>query len=320
MRYYDLSVTLGGAQVERWTSHPNGLTAPPDPGALNVEFDLLASDYATPQGASSITIEGVPLASLFQAQQFAGMSVSLKAGMGAGLPLANPKQAGLLLAGSIFQSFGNWVGTDMTLDFVIVPSTYTFETPGNFVLNWPANTPLTSAIAATLKAAYPNAKQTIQISPNLMLPNAEWGYYHTLTQFAQAILSLTQGTLTPDYPGVTITMQGGQFFVYDGTTEGPNTALVFTDFIGQPTWIDSNVMQLKTVLRADLQLGQTITMPAGLQNQPGIVSTTAGSMPSNNKYTSAFQNNFTITQVRHIGNFRSPDAGQWASIFNCSPI
>jgi hypothetical protein len=58
-------------------------------------------------------------------------------------------------------------------------------------------------------------------------------------------------------------------------------------------------------------------MPKGIQNAPGFVTTWASSLPSSLKYQSAFQNNFLVTEVRHVGNFRSSDAADWCSVFNC---
>jgi hypothetical protein len=87
--------------------------------------------------------------------------------------------------------------------------------------------------------------------------------------------------------------------------------------IGQPTWIEPKLIQMKTVMRADLQIGSIITMPQGVQNAPGFVQTTNNSLPSSIKYQSAFQNNFQVREVRHIGNFRSSDAADWCTIFNC---
>jgi hypothetical protein len=322
MRYYDLTISspTTNAVIRRFTSHPNGVQQPPDPGALNIEFDVLVSDYGVPLGsnASVITIEGVALNDIYQAQQFAGMNLVLKGGMGKGLPLANPAQAGVLVFGTIFQAFGNWVGTDMTLDLVVVPSAFTLERPGNFSVNWPAGLPLGVAIGQTLAIAHPEIKQNISVSPNLVLPNTEYGICSTLRQFSTLVKGLTAGYLSPIYPGVSISIQGGQFFIYDGTQNTRTVPLQFTDFVGQPTWIDVNLMQVKAVMRADIQLGNTVTMPPGLQNLPGIVTTSQQAQPSLNKYKSAFQGSFNVNAVRHVGNFRASDGGQWCTIFNCS--
>lgn len=322
MRYYDLILSdpVTNKVVRRWTSHPNGTQQPPDPGALNIEFDLIVSDYGVPNssGASVITVEGISLADLQQTQNFAGMAITLKGGMGKGLPLANPAQAGLIMSGQVYQVFGNWTGTEMTLDFVVTGSSFTLDAPGNFSVNWPAGQPLAVGIAQVLTTVYPGVKQNIQITPGIVFPNHEAGVYSTLRQFAGFVQGLTNGYGDPAYPGVSIAIQGGEFFVYDGTQASTTVQLQFQDLVGQPTWIDVGTVQVAAVMRGDIQLGNTLRMPAGLQNSPGIVTTGQASLPSNSKYQSAFQGSFNVAAVRHIGNYRSTDGGQWVSIFNCT--
>src|SRR5487761_2685629 len=151
-----------------WTSYPNGQN---DPGALNVHLDLFSMVYGIPSStnASTITIEGISLADLQQAPNYAGMQITVSGGMQAGLPLANPKQAGIILQGEVLQSFGNWAGTEMTLDFVVSGSSYTVSSPGNIVLDWPAGTPLAQVLPLTFHTAFPNLTQKIQIGPEYIL-------------------------------------------------------------------------------------------------------------------------------------------------------
>ncbi|WP_261524796.1 hypothetical protein [Burkholderia multivorans] len=318
MRYYDITITPEGGTkpFRRWTSHPNGKF---DPGALNIEFDIPVATYGTPLGGQSLLIEGVPLEDLLQAQQFAGMNLTMKGGMQAGLPLANPKQAGLIAAGQVWQSFGNWEGTEMTLDFVLNPALYTLDEPGNIVLNWTAGMTLAQALKQTLSVAYPTMPALINISDKLVQTHDEVHRCSTLEQLAQLLVEVTQGNfLGSDYAGVQITIQAGQIVVYDSTYKPNTVQLAFTDFVGQPTWIAPNVMQVKLVMRADIQLGSELLMPQGLQNTPGIVLTSSSSLPSSLKYKSAFQGKFSVIELRHIGNFRALDGASWATIANCA--
>lgn len=322
-RYYEITLTPtaaslsasgGVAQQGRvFTSYPNGKN---DPGALNVQLDLLSSTFAVPMGNSTISIDGIALADILEAQQFAGMQIVVKGGMQAGLPLANPSQAGVLLRGQIFQSFGNWVATDMNLNFVIVPSTYTFANPGNFVLNWKPGQSLADALAATLNAAYPGVARIMNIRD--YVTNApKVAYYHTLPQFARWLKSATKSKTSS---GVDIAiLNNGQIFVSDGSVKGTAVQLAFTDLVGQPKWVDQNQMQFSTVMRADIQVGSYVLMPVGLQNAPGIVQTAAASLPSSLKYKTSFQGQFVIQSVRHIGNFREPDGTQWVTIYQAAP-
>ena len=124
----------------RWQSFPKGLF---HPAAQNIEFDFLTSVDDIPLGGSSLRIEGISLEDVQYGQQFGaqlingqykdGYDIRVYGGMGKGLPLANPAQQGLILSGTIFQSYGNWQGTDMTLDFVISPAK-AFVQPVNLVV------------------------------------------------------------------------------------------------------------------------------------------------------------------------------------------
>lgn len=316
MRYYDLIVTRPGESkpYRRWTSHPSGTTGPFDPGALDIEFDMPVLPYATPTGGQTLSIHGVSLEDLTQAQQFAGLNVELKAGFQKGLPLANPAQSGTILTAQIFQSFGNWEGTDMTLDFVLYPSVYTTTNPGNIILNWKAGTTLATAMQQTISVAYPDMQQSISLSSNLVAPADLPGMYGTLEEFAQFIGDYTQSNFQNR---VEVSIQAGKIIIFDSSYKPAPVQINFNDFVGQPTWIEPNIIQLKTAMRADLQLGSIIRMPTGLQNAPGLVTTTAASLPSSLKYQSTFKDSFTIIELRQIGSFRSPASADWSTIFNC---
>ena len=313
-RYYSLELTPSGATtpIRTWTSHPNGVY---DPAALQIEYDALVGPYGTPSGGSTITLHGIPLQDLTQAQQFAGMTLELKAGMKAGLPLVNPAQAGTILKGQVFQSFGNWQGIEQTLDFVVIPSAYTTDNPGNFVLTWRAGMSLSDALLQTLDVAYPDTPISINIGSDLVQSYDEIHVCGTLDELSQLVGDITEGVFDDR---VQIGIQGGQIVVWDSTYSPGPIQINFTDLIGQPTWIGINTMQIKTVARADLQMGGIIRMPKGLQNAPGFVTTTqAATLPAGVKYKTTFQDNFSVLELRQIGNFRAPDAAQWATIINC---
>jgi hypothetical protein len=324
-RYYDIALfplvngVPAATSVRRWTSHPGGTK---DPGALNIQMDVPEYSYDTPMGAGTITIEGVPLADMEQAQQFAspiageGMYIVVRGGMQAGLPLANPAQAGVISEGQIWQSWGNWQGTEMSLNFQFNISALSYNRPGNIVLDWRAGTPLASALTTTLTNAYPGKVVQVNISPNLILPHDEVGHYHTLEQLAQTVKDITKGMIGTGYPGVYITARTGKIVAFDTTIKQPPKSLLFNDFIGQPVWVKPRQMQLKVVMRADLKIGAYVTMPASLAGQPGAVLTTAASLPSLVRNKSIFQGEFLVTAIRHIGDFRSDNSAEWVSILD----
>lgn len=330
MRFYEITLTPppGSTAAPRtWSSFPGGQF---DPGALNVEFDFTIAAYDTPVGGQSITIEGISIADLMQPQQFAprvvngvqqpGMSFELKGGMGPGLPLVNPAQRGTLVKGQIWQSFGNWQGTEMTLDFVINPGGFDSSQPGNFVLNWQQGQPLSSALQNCLSVAYPNVPLSINISPQLVQASTEVHHCGTLEELAQYVREVTNGQfLGQQYSGVRMTMQNGTLSAFDSTWQPPIVQLNFTDLIGQPTWIDVNTVQIPLVMRGDLQIGTAVKMPVGLSGKAGQVLTSGNSLPSSMNYQTTFSGSFLIVEQRHVGNFRSPDGSSWATIINCMP-
>lgn len=329
MRYYELTLTPPGSStpIRKWTSYPNGK---PDPCALNIMFDAIVSNAAAPSGNQTITVEGISLADLSEALQWGihpdstgklipGMNLTLKAGMGGGLPLENKGQQGTIVKGQVVQAFGNWIGTEMTLDFVIAPGVFTEDTPGNFVLNWTKGQKLSDALKSMLSVAYKGYDMpiAINISENWVADQDMPGFSGTLEGIATQILGSTMDQ--SDGP-VVIGVQNGKILVQDSTYKPDAIQINFNDLIGQPTWVEPNTMQIGTVMRADLQLGSHIEMPKGFVGAPGSVTTTAQSQPSQLKYKSTFTQSYFIKSLRHVGNFRSTDSGEWATIFKCSAL
>ena len=328
-RYYDITVFQPGSGAAspaanvltsiayEWTSFPNGKN---DPNALNVELDILTSIYGIPGGdlgSSTVTIEGIPLSLLQQANNFGigpndepGAQITIKGGMQAGLPLANSKQAGLLLQGQVFQSYGNWVGTEMNISFVIVQSNFTLDRPGNFVFNWLPGISLAQALQTMLTNAY-------RVYPSYTISMQLTGTYSTSFQVYDIERTLTQMTqfINRYEPDITITIQGTEIIVSDTVNIAQLVKLQFTDFIGQPKLVGPGVVQFMTVMRADIQPNTLVQMPIGAQNIPGIVQTSPQQLPAQLQNKTSFQGQFIIQSVRHVGNFRDANGASWASIF-----
>ena len=330
-RFY--SITVGN---KTWSSQDGGAD---DPGALNVEFDFFEVLYGVPRsdaGGATLTIHGVAFEDLQQAPNFFGQQLSMKAGMSPGLPLTsppayNPTQSGPILNGQVLQSFGNWVGTEMTIDFVVYPSVFTQANPGNFTFNWQKGMSLQDALTQTLADAYAQVSPTPapvfqlagQYAPQ---PNGHLTRYSTLRNLGAAVNSMTKAA-SPDGLGVRIGFlnPANVIFVYDGPGEKAPIQIQFTDLVGQPTWVDQLVMQFTTVLRADISVGDVIKMPPGLPYAPGAVTTagsafgSSASSPLQLKYKSAFQGPFQIKGVRQLGKLqrrRRHNAGyQFSSAF-----
>jgi hypothetical protein len=314
-----------------YTSLVNGKTLD---AAWGLEMEVPQNGLASPQGRPWLRIWGISLAEIAQANNLGPTAsggftnnIFIYGGMAAGLPLANPKQSGLLFSGTIEQCWGNWIGTAMTLDFIIMPGTTTgvaggigtIVQPKNIVLNWKAGQTLATALASSLSTAFPNYKQSISISSNIIRQNDETGYFPTLEQLAQYCRQTSFDIIkTSGYLGVSIVLQGDVLSVTDGSAQGgqggsKGKMISFTDLIGQPTWIENQQIQIKTVMRADLNFGSQITLP------PTLITNTqqANSNLVNQKL--AFQGGFSVVSIRHFGDYRNPSPDSWCTLINAVP-
>lgn len=330
MRYYSIVITdQDGKLIQTPSSIPgSGATYTSfannksNPAALQVELDIPLAAYATPVGGALIRVWGISLAEISQANQLNPSldkskykNIEVYAGMQKGLPLANPRQKGLLAAGTIQQAFGNWVGTNMTLDIIMAPDFGSNANPKNIVVNWRAGTSLSQSIELTLKNAFPKLKKpVINISPLLVLNNNEVGYYNTLAQFAYYLKGISVSIIgSHTYQGVDIFLDQGALQVSDGTTQDAPKQIAFQDLIGQPTWIEGNKLQFKCVMRGDITINDFVKMP------PALVTTVAAASSALVNQKAAFQGVFQTSLIRHVGNFRQADAESWITTFDAYP-
>ena len=332
MRYYDITISdpnsgqvfqisptatgfIKAAGGTTFTSWANGKNLP---GALQVEFDIPTTPIHIPQGQAYIRVWGIGLPMISQASNLNGMSIVLKGGFQKGLPLANPAQNGILVEGQIFQAFGNWQGTNQTLDLIFFPIGQEPDNGVNF--NWPAGTPLKNALQQCFAQAFPAYKVNLDnLTAPLSQAAPESGTYASLTTFGQYLQQRTQtlgasSTGNKNYPGVAIRILSASktIYAYDKTFKTIN--LAFQDLIGQPTWIDPAQVSFKTAMRADIQVGDQIVFPQGVQQPFALTSTVAApGSPASSK--TAFQGVFGVQEVHHFANFRQADAESWNTTF-----
>jgi len=334
MRYYDIKIWSPGANIStatplrEYTSYPKvGTSNQNDPGALNVVLDIYSQTSAAQVQQGIVQIWGVALSDLLQANNFTNCQIQVYAGFQKGLPLNNQNQAGLVLGGVIFQAFGNWQGTDMTLDFVVVTNGSLASQNSNLVLNWLAGTQLAVPIKNAMQIAFPGRSVYVDISPNLVVNYDVVGVYSSLPAMAQAIKDFTASIIGGSYTGVEIlTLPSGDISIFDSTKTSTAISIAFQDLIGQPTWIDVLKMQFVCPMRADLAIGDKVTMPQGLlggsngYGAPGAVTTTAASLPLA-RQQSAFKGNFVLTDsIHHMGNYRQPDGQSWVTVFTATGV
>lgn len=284
-----------------------------------MELDITSVSFDLPSGAALVRIWGVPVAEISQAANNNNKNIIVSAGFGSGLPLANPSQYGPILQGYVFQAYGNWIGTAQSMDLIVragpAPSAQGAQV--NLSLSWKAGTPLADAVRTTLNTAYPGFEVDVSnLSPNLKFSGDLPGFYQSLTQFSSYIRQVSRGIINdPNYPGVSVVLQGKKFVVFDGTVPGSVTpqSVAFNDLIGQPTWINAPLIQFKTALRSDLKVGDNVTLP---KTQ---VTNSAAAATSLVNQSVAFQGTFQILTMRHVGVSRQPDAAAWVTVFDAFP-
>jgi hypothetical protein len=321
MRYYRIDIFKPGAAAgstpfRSYTSYPKvGQSYQVDPGALNITLDAYVFPFASPGNQqSAVQIWGIPISDISQASNFNYCTINVYAGFQKGLPLNNPAQAGLILTGMIQMAYGNWSGTDMTLDFVVVTGGSIAAQNSNIVLAWLAGQPLATSMANMLSVAFPGIKQAINISPKLVINHTEVGVYPSLIAFARQIKSITQEVIGGGYLGVDIVLTPTGFRIVDASTPTSPVQIAFQDLIGQATWILPNTIQFMCPMRADLSVGDYIQMPKNLLGVPGAVVTTPASIPQQ-RQQSIFNGSFYINSVHHMGDYRQPDGTSWATVF-----
>ena len=117
-------------------------------------------------------------------------------------------------------------------------------------------------------------------------------------------------------PGSASYRFGNGISVFDGSQAAPARQpkqLAFQDLIGQPTWIESPNISIKTVMRADLSVGKQIKLP------PSLITNTAAANSSLINQKATFQGGFRIVSLRHVGNYRQPSADAWVTVVEAAP-
>jgi hypothetical protein len=411
MRFYDIYIDGAPAAFTPtdsgaiWSTFLNGNH---NPSAQQIEFQIEEMTKAPiPSPNSTMTVQGISFEQIKQSSSLIGKNITMYGGMSRGLPFATQQagNAGLLMKGTIFKCWGNWIGTEMSLGLAFVPSgTYVnpdsdstpdVNTPGskttvtpevttppglftrtgarsldrmsfpraaasaigipaiplggvlaqiplatfgdasatvngittslfgggggglslikplNLIHNLMPNMPLKDGIQQTLSKAFPKAKLNILIREGLKLAYQDAGMHQNLDQYSQYIQKLSNSIAgTKNYLGVHMSSHSDTIDVWDGTTPVTEGVISNIDLIGQPTWIDINKISIKTVLRADLHVGGTVTLPPTLIN---VTEQSTQAWTSEQKATITFTGSFLITKVLHIGDFRNPDGSSWSS-------
>jgi hypothetical protein len=292
------------------------------PGALQVEFDLPVVAADVPAGNGFVKIWGVPLEMVNQAASLNLKNIKIEAGMMGGLPLAReqadafPIRRGVIFQGSVFQSFGNWQGTEQSLDLIVTvqlspSSSQDTQTTRPMIFQCAAGQSFQDALDQSLNAAA--ITHNITVDPGLVPANPIIFQHDNMQDFATDLLRHSKRiNKSPGYLGVKmVKTQAGYNCSDNSTPDQSGIAVNFKDLIGQPTWLDLLQMQMRVVMRSDIAVGTTIAMPKqyiDLNNAKRVFGAA--------KEGILFTGTGWVNQVRHIANFRHPDANSWVTILD----
>lgn len=311
MRFYTITITpKNGKSLIYSTLASNGRN---NGAALQVDLDIFQTFFHQPAQIASVIIHGVDFSDLNQSANWSGAGINIEIGMSAGLPFANPMQAGQIINGEIYQSFGNWQGNSVSLNFLVIPSTINPAEDINLSFDWIKGASLQSAVMATLKNAYPTLGITGNFNNDLVFTETQTAQYRNLKTFCQFVNRVSkQINNSPEYFGANISVNPGGFFLTDGTTQPKKShEIAITDMIGNMTWLDVATIQAKLVMRADLNIGDNIFFPRGAPTTNTAINFNQA------RNLVSFDGVFLITQIRHVGSSRQPDANAWVTIVDC---
>ena len=312
MRYYAIVITNpAGKVIRRYTSFPNGQT---DMGALDIELDIMVQAFGGPASNNNfIRIWGIPLADIAQAGDTNKCKIDVYGGMQKGLPLANAAQAGLLASGSIIQSWGNWIGPDMTLDILFGPDIGNVKLPKNLALDWKAGVPLGTAVTNMLKAAYPGYTVDNRLKASLTQAHDEPSVHPSLNELNSYLreksIALNGGS---SYTGVDVILKEKGFVLDDGSSPTKPIMIAFNDLIGQPTWLGVAQVSVTCVMRGDLYCPNYVQLP-----KTQFTVSEAALPGLNPAYKTSFQGIYKVQRLHHVGHFRQPDGASWVTVLDC---
>ena len=320
-----------------------------NPGALEVEFEVANAWGHTLAAQTHLRIHNPTLDMVRNAKNYNNAVCEIQAGFKSGLPLANPSQAGIIGLGRVQNTFANWVGTDLVLDFLIWPSS-DFGSPD---LIFSANTGTGSAVAynfnwnkgSLLEAIQQTFQQygmkvtgALSEKLNSPPPGGVQTWLSNYQSYAEFVRSLSISLIDPPSYAVSgtgtntsasgqgqfQTYLGAQMFwvpnskqilVYDGTTKSGVIDLKYEEFIGQPTWLSvAGHLQSVHPMRSDVGLGFQVQYPKSLPTQAN-----AAQFAVRDQINSPSSGALYIQQVRHVGRFRDTSPTGWVTYIDASP-
>ena len=317
MRYYTIVITpnLALGQTFKPVTYTSIGFLGDNYSCLQVDLDIYQAASHTPAPLGSITIYGVSFDDINQTNYLPGALIQVFVGMTAGLPFANPDQIGLIVQGTILQAFGNWQGNNVSLSLIITGGAVDPAENINLPLIWRKGDTLTKAVTEALQTGYIGATVTGSFSQDLVAVQDETAIYSNLKTLSVWVNSASKAiNSSPTYSGASIVNTSSGFVLYDNLSpQSDNTLINYTDIIGSVTWLNVATISVKVVMRADLEVGKYISLPA-----LAPVINTASFSQYRNKL--AFNGVFLVTRLRHQGSSRQASADSWVTVIEATVV
>ena len=291
--------------------------------ALRLDIDAFQTWYHQPAGNNHIKLWGVDLNILGQnaglnpmrdsnSKNYRYAAIEISVGMSKGLPYAQPTQFGQIIKGSILQAFSTWQGTEVGLDIIFVPSTTNPNVPVNITVQWAKGQEMTQSVTQTLKTAYPGANIYGSFSSGLTLPEGATGQFTSLIAYSRKMNELSKIiNKSPTYTGASIASTSKGFLLTDSEVISTGkTEILFTDVIGNLTWMDIATIQARVTMRGDLNIGDHITF------QPNIPVNNIINNAAQFRDNLSFNGTFMINKLHHIGSSRQPNGDSWVTVID----
>lgn len=329
MRYYRIEIAdENGNSIADGDGNPIGPwdTTDNPSGALNVVFDAQTLGQDLNYSGTTVSIYGLPLSFLSQSVNLLKAQFTMYAGFQAGLPLANPAQSGMIIQGVTYKAYGNWEGINQTLNLIVDQSAaFVLDgRPVSLIMSGKKGELLSDVLARSLNTSLNSGvseEKKREISVNIsdaFVLHEDWNSpYKNIFSLSQFLKRLFPDGLTSEqYSGIQLVCQKGRIDIFDGTHANEPIPILAHELIGQPTWVERLRVSFKTPMRADLQVGDIITLPLDVLS----VLAVNNSLWRLNKNTVNFTGTFQILSMRHIGEYRNPSGDAWVTTFEVANV
>jgi len=299
------------------------LTSTGNPNAYDIEVDLIfSSDGAANTGTKYLKIYGIDPAFISQVHNLDQYNIGITLGFDKGLPLSTlmaSKSRNINLVGTIWQPYGNWIGTELYLVLPIIPLQGSVTVDANITSAASVGQNAQTAITNSLSAAFPNLKFTVDVNPNLVLQQeGGWhGTFGSLSDFIAAWGSTSKsilGAQYPSYSGISASWKGDQLVVTDKSnpTGSKNVTIQVTEVVGNPVWIEAGKLQLVCPMRSDITIFDTVTLP----NTPIAI----GGPQVAPRWDAPFSGTYIVQETRFVGRYRSNDSMAWIAVYTLGAL